>query len=88
LLNLLRDHQDYHTSVEQYWSTKLALFAHQKAGDTAILNLDDAATREPAPQVLAPGGAQVLGVSGHELPTLTGKYLMARAFKMTRWAGL
>jgi UDP-N-acetylmuramoylalanine--D-glutamate ligase len=44
LLNLLPDHQDYHTSLEQYWDTKLKLFAHQGAGDTAIFNSDDAAT--------------------------------------------
>lgn len=41
LLNLLPDHQDYHTSLEQYWSTKLKLFSHQNADDTAIFNADD-----------------------------------------------
>ncbi len=42
LLNLLPDHLDYHPSLEQYWTTKLKLFANQKAGDTAIFNVDDA----------------------------------------------
>ncbi|HEX8832557.1 MAG TPA: UDP-N-acetylmuramoyl-L-alanine--D-glutamate ligase [Abditibacteriaceae bacterium] len=42
LLNLLPDHQDYHTSLQQYWDTKLKLFANQKAGDAAIFNIDDA----------------------------------------------
>jgi UDP-N-acetylmuramoylalanine--D-glutamate ligase len=46
LLNLLPDHQDYHTSLDQYWDTKLKLFSHQGAGDTAIFNQDDAATSE------------------------------------------
>jgi len=41
LLNLLPDHLDYHTSLEQYWTTKLKLFANQDKGDTAILNVDD-----------------------------------------------
>ena len=31
LLNLLPDHQDYHTSLDQYWQTKLRIFAHQKS---------------------------------------------------------
>jgi UDP-N-acetylmuramoylalanine--D-glutamate ligase len=46
LLNLLADHQDYHTSLEQYWQTKLKLFAHQNAGDVAVFNGDDARVRE------------------------------------------
>jgi UDP-N-acetylmuramoylalanine--D-glutamate ligase len=41
LLNLLADHQDYHTSLEQYWNAKMNLFAHQGKGDTAIFNFDD-----------------------------------------------
>lgn len=41
LLNLLPDHQDYHTSLEQYWSTKLKLFSHQNVADIAIFNADD-----------------------------------------------
>jgi UDP-N-acetylmuramoylalanine--D-glutamate ligase len=41
LLNLLADHQDYHPDFEQYWATKLKLFGHQGADDTAIFNLDD-----------------------------------------------
>lgn len=48
LLNLLADHQDYHTSLDQYWTTKLKLFAHQKEGDVAIFNSDDARTNEAA----------------------------------------
>lgn len=42
LLNLLEDHQDYHTSLEQYFATKLKLFANQKIGDRAVFNIDDA----------------------------------------------
>jgi UDP-N-acetylmuramoylalanine--D-glutamate ligase len=42
LLNLLEDHLDYHPSLEQYFETKLKLFANQKAGDRAVFNIDDA----------------------------------------------
>jgi len=41
LLNLLADHQDYHPTLEQYWQTKLKLFANQDESDTAIFNIDD-----------------------------------------------
>lgn len=43
LLNLLPDHLDYHPSLLQYWSTKLKIFANQKADDIAIFNIDDPA---------------------------------------------
>lgn len=41
LLNLLEDHQDYHPTLEQYWETKMQLFAHQNQDDFAILNSDE-----------------------------------------------
>ncbi len=41
LLSLLEDHQDYHPTLEQYWETKLKIFANQNEGDTGILNMDD-----------------------------------------------
>ncbi len=41
LLSLLEDHQDYHPTLEQYWETKLKIFANQVDGDVAVLNLDD-----------------------------------------------
>ena len=41
LLSLLEDHQDYHPTLEQYWETKLKLFANQGVGDVAVLNIDD-----------------------------------------------
>ncbi len=42
LLSLLEDHQDYHPTLEQYWETKLKLFANQDENDVSIYNLDDA----------------------------------------------
>lgn len=41
LLSLLEDHQDYHPDLEQYWETKLKLFANQEEGDWAIFNIDE-----------------------------------------------
>ena len=41
LLSLLEDHQDYHPTLEQYWETKLKLFANQDEKDVAIYNADD-----------------------------------------------
>ena len=72
LLNLLPDHQDYHTSLDQYWQTKLRIFAHQKADDTAICNLDDTQTRLAIENKNIAGDAQLFGVSGRELPQLNG----------------
>jgi UDP-N-acetylmuramoylalanine--D-glutamate ligase len=46
LLNLLEDHQDYHPSLEQYWATKLKLFANQDENDAAIFNCSDAKTED------------------------------------------
>ena len=42
LLSLLEDHQDYHPTLEQYWETKLKIFANQDGHDKAIFNVDDA----------------------------------------------
>jgi len=41
LLNLLADHQDYHPTLEQYWATKLKIFANQDGQGTAVFNVDD-----------------------------------------------
>jgi len=41
LLSLLEDHQDYHPTLEQYWETKLKIFANRSRGDIAIFNGDD-----------------------------------------------
>ncbi|HEX8236319.1 MAG TPA: UDP-N-acetylmuramoyl-L-alanine--D-glutamate ligase [Abditibacteriaceae bacterium] len=46
LLNLLEDHQDYHPSLEQYWATKLKLFANQDENDAAVFNCSDAKTED------------------------------------------
>jgi UDP-N-acetylmuramoylalanine--D-glutamate ligase len=40
-LNLADDHLDRHPSVEAYAEAKARIFAHQRAGDWAVVNLDD-----------------------------------------------
>lgn len=41
LLNITEDHLNWHSSFEEYVRAKEKLFANQKEGDLAILNLDD-----------------------------------------------
>ena len=41
LLSLLEDHQDYHPTLEQYWETKLKIFANQTDEDWGVVNWDD-----------------------------------------------
>ncbi len=43
LLNLSEDHLDRHATVEDYYSAKMRIFAHQREGDLAVLNADDPA---------------------------------------------
>lgn len=52
--NLTRDHFDMHRSAEAYLAAKAQLFMALVAGDTAILNADDAAS-ELLCEVIAPG---------------------------------
>ncbi|MEO6907342.1 MAG: UDP-N-acetylmuramoyl-L-alanine--D-glutamate ligase [Abditibacteriaceae bacterium] len=64
LLNLLEDHQDYHPTLEQYWETKMRLFAHQDKTDFAILNSDEKRVLEYAKQL--PTDAKVLLASAND----------------------
>lgn len=68
LLNLLADHQDYHPSLDQYWTTKLKLFANQKKGDVAIFNIDDDRARDTASKYFE-SAVRVLLSSGIQLET-------------------
>lgn len=41
MTNLTQDHLDYHVTMERYFNAKAMLFERLKAGDTAVLNIDD-----------------------------------------------
>lgn len=41
LLNLSEDHLDRHADAGQYFSSKRRIFANQRSGDIAVINLDD-----------------------------------------------
>ena len=49
LLNLTPDHLDRHKSFSAYAAAKARIFENQTEEDSAIVNLDDAASREIAP---------------------------------------
>ena len=54
VLNLTPDHLDRHRTFETYGDAKARIFAHQTAGDCAVLNADDEATRAMAARAKAP----------------------------------
>lgn len=71
LLNLLEDHQDYHPTLEQYWETKLKLFANQGAGDMAVLNVDDPRVKALSGKAgVLPQGVDVVSASGGSAGTV------------------
>ena len=43
LLNFSETHLDYHGSMDDYWTSKVKLFANQTKADKAVLNRDDPA---------------------------------------------
>lgn len=52
--NVAPNHLDWHTDMQEYIDAKRNLVAHQSADDRAILNLDNATTREFAADCNAP----------------------------------
>jgi UDP-N-acetylmuramoylalanine--D-glutamate ligase len=60
-LNLTSDHLDRHGSMERYLACKANLFANQRAGDVAVLNLADPAVAALGLELAArPGGPRVV----------------------------
>jgi len=49
-LNLTPDHLDRHGTMDAYAAAKARIFENQQAGDFAVLNADDPATRRHAPK--------------------------------------
>lgn len=46
LLNITKDHLDRYMNMDHYIESKLRIFAHQKEYDIAIINVDNAITRD------------------------------------------
>ena len=53
LLNFSETHLDYHGTMDDYWHSKIRLFANQTAEDAAVLNWEDPACRLLAPSLAA-----------------------------------
>jgi UDP-N-acetylmuramoylalanine--D-glutamate ligase len=51
MLNLSADHLDRHGDMDGYAGAKLAIFARQRAGDTAVVGVDDARSRAMAAEL-------------------------------------
>ncbi len=77
LLSLLEDHQDYHPTLEQYWETKLRIFANQGEGDTTIFNVDD-------PRVLS----HFLRDEKSDLPLATTCRALEEVSELKWWQGV
>lgn len=63
LLNITPDHIDRHGTVEHYADVKARLFVHQKAGDTAVIGVDDAMTSEICTREIAKRAETVVPIS-------------------------
>lgn len=63
LLNITPDHIDRHGTVEHYAEVKARLFVHQKAGDTAVIGVDDAMTSEICTREIAKRAETVVPIS-------------------------
>jgi UDP-N-acetylmuramoylalanine--D-glutamate ligase len=66
LLNITPDHVDWHGSLETYASDKARVFANQGPEDVAVIDIDDAGSRQWAERV-ASKGVRVCAVSRHRL---------------------
>ena len=66
LLNVTPDHLDRHGTFEPYAAAKLRVFERQRAGDTAVLCVDDAYVAALS-DADVPGDATKLRVSGADL---------------------
>lgn len=74
MLNLSADHIDRHGDMAGYAMAKRAIFDRQRAGDLAVVGIDDPGSRDLAGW-LAARPARVVRVSGSEVPLASGPAL-------------
>jgi len=63
LLNITPDHIDRHGDMAGYVAAKERIFAHQTAGDTAIVGIDDETSRAMHGRIAARKGPRVVAIS-------------------------
>jgi len=83
LLNVTTDHVDYHGSFDAYREVKERLFAHQGAGDLAILNADEPATTDLRRRLAVP--TELFSSSG---PVDAGMFLSGQSLVHRRSGGV
>jgi UDP-N-acetylmuramoylalanine--D-glutamate ligase len=84
LLNITPDHLDRHGSLEEYGRVKMRLFAHQKEGDLAIINGDDALCLALSERL--PAEVQTFGVRDIDTAVIEKTLIrLARAGKMEEY---
>lgn len=66
LLNITPDHIDRHGDMAGYVAAKERIFARQGAGDTAVIGIDDEASRTLRDRLIATGRQRVVAVSCQE----------------------
>jgi UDP-N-acetylmuramoylalanine--D-glutamate ligase len=74
LLNITADHLDRHGSMEGYIAAKRRIFAGQKAGDTAIIGIDDPICREICAELQRSHPGRIVPISIRE-PAPGGVYV-------------
>ncbi len=75
-LNLAPDHLDWHPTLEHYGAAKARIWFNQRAGDTAVVNADDAAVSLAAGQI-PPGVDRVtFSVRGQAAYFVAGDHLV------------
>lgn len=63
LINVTPDHIDRHGTIENYAAVKAKLFAHQTAGDTAVIGVDDAYSSDICTRLSSMRAQKVVPVS-------------------------